>query len=62
MIDNTLVKRSTSTKLLGLTIDDKLNWNEQINGSNGYIYKNCYKPSNWQYELNYQKVYLKSHH
>ena len=36
-INNCLVERSTSTKLLGLTIDEKQNWKEQIEGSNGLV-------------------------
>ena len=36
-IDNATVKRSESTKLLGLTIDDKQNWKEQISGANGLV-------------------------
>ena len=31
------MKRSESTKLLGLTIDDKQNWKEQISGANGLV-------------------------
>ena len=36
-IDKAMVNRSDSTKLLGLTIDDKQNWKEQILGSNGLV-------------------------
>ena len=31
------MKRSESTKLLGLTIDDKQNWKEEISGANGLV-------------------------
>ena len=34
-INNCIVERSVSTKLLGLIIDEKHNWKEQIAGSNG---------------------------
>ena len=36
-IDKCKVERSTSTKLLGLTIDDKHNWKEKVNGTNGLV-------------------------
>ena len=36
-IDNCQVVRSESTKLLGLTIDEKQNWKEQVCGQNGLI-------------------------
>ena len=36
-IDKAMVTRSNSTKLLGLTIGDKMNWKEQINGANGLV-------------------------
>ena len=36
-IDGAFVLRSPSTKLLGITIDEKQNWKEQFSGTNGLI-------------------------
>ena len=36
-IDGGLVKRSTDTKLLSVTIDDKHNWKNHFTGTNGLI-------------------------
>ena len=37
IIDNATVERSASTKLLGLTIDDKQDWKEQIQSASGLV-------------------------
>ena len=37
IIDNVSVERSKSTKLLGVTIDEKHNWKEHFSGSDGLI-------------------------
>ena len=37
-IDGVSVERSTNTKLLGVTIDDKHNWKDHFSGTNGLIH------------------------
>ena len=37
IIDNVSVERSKSTKLLGVTIDEKHNWKKHFSGSDGLI-------------------------
>ena len=36
-IDGTRVERSTETKLLGVSIDEKHNWKEHFSGTNGLV-------------------------
>ena len=36
-VGHTSVPRSTATKLLGITIDEKQNWKEHFTGTNGLI-------------------------